>query len=570
MSAEQLSSSYSVGTERRAKECCNCKVLKEQCTAALRQWDKALRECNEAKSQLWKVQQQRDEAMKQINEAMNLRIKATKDLTRLTEERNAAVHEYSLVMSERDSVHKEIEKLQEELQQCQKRIKVLEQEQRAFSVENESLKREVASLTREKEELIKAKETTYPLRSQWGSSSSGLSSQGQSVSVLSFTNLNQSNEDYERLRLNYERLRMKNEELSQQLETAKRQYEWAFCERDKIVLERESIRVLCDKYRRERDRAVSDLAEALMDSDDIKRQRNEASKELKDLKDQFVAHFSKETINKETQSLSRSAGKKVKHTLTEHNKATQQSLPAPTLLDRAYNEIFGSQTPQAKTSPTENNEKSRSDSIDYSVVSAQSKDKNVFDYYKSKTGKRVVGQMSSLLSDSPMPLSFTVEWLSPPNGNQHGSKRIPNQGDVRIIFIEKSSEPLGIQIKDHKGGGGIFVSSVNDDSIAAKTGLRVGDQLLEVCGINMRNATYTLAANVLRQCGDSVRMLVQYNPHKYKEHICEIESDREEEDMYNTVVYKSCSLCVDFSNSFYGLRLSSRKSSEFSNRSGEF
>ena len=28
----------------------------------------------------------------------------------------------------------------------------------------------------------------------------------------------------------------------------------------------------------------------------------------------------------------------------------------------------------------------------------------------------------------------------------------------------------------------------------------------------MRNATYELAANVLRQCGGSVNMLVQYNP----------------------------------------------------------
>lgn len=43
-------------------------------------------------------------------------------------------------------------------------------------------------------------------------------------------------------------------------------------------------------------------------------------------------------------------------------------------------------------------------------------------------------------------------------------------------------------------------------------GLQIGDQLLEVCGINMRNATYDLAANVLRQCGNSITMLVQYSP----------------------------------------------------------
>jgi len=33
----------------------------------------------------------------------------------------------------------------------------------------------------------------------------------------------------------------------------------------------------------------------------------------------------------------------------------------------------------------------------------------------------------------------------------------------------------------------------------------------------MRNATHSLAASVLRQCGDSVTMLVQYNPEKYEE-----------------------------------------------------
>ena len=39
--------------------------------------------------------------------------------------------------------------------------------------------------------------------------------------------------------------------------------------------ERESIRTLCDKLRRERDRAVSELAEALRDLDEVKKNRNE-------------------------------------------------------------------------------------------------------------------------------------------------------------------------------------------------------------------------------------------------------------------------------------------------------
>ncbi len=133
-------------------------------------------------------------------------------------------------------------------------------------------------------------------------------------------------------------------------------------------------------------------------------------------------------------------------------------------------------------------------------------------------------------------------------------------------------EPLGIKIETARGGGGgIFVSSVSEKSLAAQAGLEVGDQLLEVrgaprcfglfpspggcgcllmggcsddnrdsmsfqvCGINMRNANYEMAASVLRQCGNSISMLVQYNPDstsplasdsKQKQQCCISETER--------------------------------------------
>ncbi|KAL4154183.1 hypothetical protein QTP88_002016 [Uroleucon formosanum] len=92
----------------------------------------------------------------------------------------------------------------------------------------------------------------------------------------------------------------------------------------------------------------------------------------------------------------------------------------------------------------------------------------------------------------------------------------PLTGDLRRISIEKSVEPLGINIFSVDSSG-VFISYVTEHSVASKVGLQVGDQLLEVCGINLRSATYQLAANVLRQCGNSVTMLVQYNPDKYEE-----------------------------------------------------
>lgn len=120
---------------------------------------------------------------------------------------------------------------------------------------------------------------------------------------------------------------------------------------------------------------------------------------------------------------------------------------------------------------------------------------------------------------SPMPM-FQVEVLS------HGSNinkrntmteycfgQKPNPGDLRRVTIDrKSVEPLGITIRCNNNGGGIFVATVTEHSIASQVGLQTGDQLLEVCGLNMRSATYDLAASVLRQCGNTLTMLVQYNP----------------------------------------------------------
>ena len=44
------------------------------------------------------------------------------------------------------------------------------------------------------------------------------------------------------------------------------------------------VRTLCDNLRRERDRAVSDLADALRNLDDTRKQKNESLRELKELK----------------------------------------------------------------------------------------------------------------------------------------------------------------------------------------------------------------------------------------------------------------------------------------------
>ena len=95
----------------------------------------------------------------------------------------------------------------------------------------------------------------------------------------------------------------------------------------------------------------------------------------------------------------------------------------------------------------------------------------------------------------------------------------PSTGDIRQFHIEKSGEQLGIKIEEVNIQGemaGIFISSVSGASLAARVGLHVGDQLLEVCGINLRTAKYQHAAQVLQTAGKSVDIKVQFNPDKFE------------------------------------------------------
>uniref|UniRef100_A0A182SNZ8 PDZ domain-containing protein n=1 Tax=Anopheles maculatus TaxID=74869 RepID=A0A182SNZ8_9DIPT len=127
---------------------------------------------------------------------------------------------------------------------------------------------------------------------------------------------------------------------------------------------------------------------------------------------------------------------------------------------------------------------------------------------------------------SPIP-TFEVQVLKPghvPSGGSGSNKRSslqdygqskPNVGELRLVQFDKSEMSLGIKIFCRRNGGGVFVSNVGENSLASKVGLNIGDQLLEVCGINLRKATYELAAHVLRQCGNSITMLVLYNPIVY-------------------------------------------------------
>lgn len=62
---------------------------------------------------------------------------------------------------------------------------------------------------------------------------------------------------------------------------------------------------------------------------------------------------------------------------------------------------------------------------------------------------------------------------------------------------------------------GIFVHSVQPDSLACEAGLRTGDQILEYNSTDLRQATAEEAAYELAKPADKVTVLVHYNIDRY-------------------------------------------------------
>lgn len=58
--------------------------------------------------------------------------------------------------------------------------------------------------------------------------------------------------------------------------------------------------------------------------------------------------------------------------------------------------------------------------------------------------------------------------------------RPPVTTDPRYVSMVKGIDPIGISIAGGGPKGGIFVSRITEDSLAARAGLEYGDQLLEV------------------------------------------------------------------------------------------
>ncbi|XP_063252378.1 protein scribble homolog isoform X3 [Prinia subflava] len=103
----------------------------------------------------------------------------------------------------------------------------------------------------------------------------------------------------------------------------------------------------------------------------------------------------------------------------------------------------------------------------------------------------------------------------------HLCKGMEDQYPIEEIHLVKAGGPLGLSIvggSDHSSHPfgihepGVFISKVIPRGLAARSGLRVGDRILEVNGTDLRHATHQEAVNALLCSAQELCMLVRRDP----------------------------------------------------------
>ncbi|KAG9355924.1 hypothetical protein JZ751_000768, partial [Albula glossodonta] len=107
-----------------------------------------------------------------------------------------------------------------------------------------------------------------------------------------------------------------------------------------------------------------------------------------------------------------------------------------------------------------------------------------------------------------------------PQGN-HLSRPLEDEYPIEEVTLVKAGGPLGLSIvggSDHASHPfgisepGVFISKVIPHGLACQSGLRVGDRILEVNGIDLRHATHQEAVHALLSNRQEIGMLVRRDP----------------------------------------------------------
>ncbi|XP_070540500.1 PDZ domain-containing protein 7-like isoform X8 [Ptychodera flava] len=93
-----------------------------------------------------------------------------------------------------------------------------------------------------------------------------------------------------------------------------------------------------------------------------------------------------------------------------------------------------------------------------------------------------------------------------PGANHNGYTQ---EGTLHLVTINKEDDSLGFSIRGGSEHGlGIFVSQIDDGSVADRNGLEIGDQILEVNSVSFDNVATSSAVMVL-QGSSRLRMIVK-------------------------------------------------------------
>ncbi|XP_041424023.1 protein scribble homolog isoform X26 [Xenopus laevis] len=111
------------------------------------------------------------------------------------------------------------------------------------------------------------------------------------------------------------------------------------------------------------------------------------------------------------------------------------------------------------------------------------------------------------------------DWGAPLSN--HFSQKMDDEVPIEEIVLVKSGGPLGLSIvggSDHSSHPfgvrepGVFISKVIPHGLAARSGLRVGDRILEAAGLDLRHVTHQEAVNALLCNTQELHLLVRRDP----------------------------------------------------------
>ncbi|XP_070846450.1 disks large homolog 5-like isoform X2 [Chaetodon trifascialis] len=507
----------------------------QQYSSSIRRFDNTQQELSKAAAQNKELQREMERLQSEVTRLKTQQLKAAKDCEKYKEERDSVINEYRLIMSERDQVIKEVDRLQTGLEMAEAKLKNTSSERRVANEELEALRQELASAlvdrdraiceknellekychevkdkaeaqkelsqackdietVREERDVARKERTEAIIQRDQLLREYYQARQKQDSATL---DMERANKEIDMLRKQYEAISQELKEALQEAEVAKCRRDWAFQERDKIVAERESIRTLCDNLRRERDRAVSDLADALRNLDDTRKQKNDAARELKELKEKMEDQLEKEARFRQ---------------LMAHS---------------SHDSAIDTDSMEWETEVVEFEKHRDMDlkALGFDIAEGVNDPYLPGDcgIFVSKVDKGSIAEGRLRVNDWLLKINDVD--LTNKDRKQVIKAVLSGEGVINMVVRRRKSlggriiTPIQINVAGHKDSGiglesGVFVATLAPGSPAARDcALTVGDRLLAINGIALDNKSLSECESLLRNCRDSLSIsLMKFLP----------------------------------------------------------